>query len=312
MREPKAQRRTRPASVVLDSRAELVVRMLRTNETLRRELSELVSQTGFVERFRDRTGGSRNAHGEIDAALKIYAHAVQSSALLVDRLLELPEFEPVKARIEREKRHYMPDGPPMSPITRSLFVCWAQFDMREDDETLGQVLEAMLYELGGAGELANVVSELNRSRLGFFVHETHQGDVFRLRELTTSHSGNFLIQSGYTGQPGDLLLVRGAGPPLPGSQNGAILCTPYVILEPGHRDWNSYLERTLQPPSAITSYESLMKRGVAPAGDRYWLEYVLEAYVNHSDATILLAGLPEIEQRGSVGPRAFGAEPGSS
>jgi hypothetical protein len=58
-----------------------------------------------------------------------------------------PELKSYYKTIGDAEDEYMPDGPPMSPLTRSYFTTWAFFDFRfgGDHETIG----TCLCDLGG-------------------------------------------------------------------------------------------------------------------------------------------------------------------
>lgn len=75
--------------------------------------------------------------------------------------------------------------------------------------------------------------------------------------------------------------------------------TPYVILHPGVEAWLAYFDRTLPLVGVgdrARAYEHLMKWGHPPHGERYWLEYIFEAYATHSDSIVFLRGLPDIDE----------------
>lgn len=62
-------------------------------------------------------------------------------------------------------------------------------------------------------------------------------------------------------------------------------------------EWMPYFERTLpalKGSELHAAYRKLVRRGDAPHGDRYWLEYAFEAYAGHSESMILLRGLPDV------------------
>jgi hypothetical protein len=73
-----------------------------------------------------------------------------------------------------------------------------------------------------------------------------------------------------------------------------VFTTPYLLIDPGEREWLSYFQRTLPDAATddrIAAYEHHMKFG--PARD-YWTEFVFEAYVNHRSDVIFLKGLPDV------------------
>jgi hypothetical protein len=85
-------------------------------------------------------------------------------------------------------------------------------------------------------------------------------------------------------------------PPSLGLQEHVVFTTPYVLVEPGERQWLTYFDRTLRhqsPEKRIAAYERHMKWG--PTRD-YWTEFVFEASVSHRDDVIFLRGLPDVPE----------------
>jgi hypothetical protein len=84
-------------------------------------------------------------------------------------------------------------------------------------------------------------------------------------------------------------------PPATSLRDAIVVTTPCVIANPGPADWHAYLDRTL-PKIALEpklAYERLMKRGL---DERFWFEYVFEAYASHSAEAVFLRGLPDIPE----------------
>ena len=95
---------------------------------------------------------------------------------------------------------------------------------------------------------------------------------------------------------GELWLARVLPPPSPGIDEHVVVTTPYLIIEPGVAVWREYLARTLPKMVAADekrAYQKLMKHGL---DERYWSEYVCEAYVDHEPEVIFLRGLPDVPE----------------
>jgi hypothetical protein len=86
------------------------------------------------------------------------------------------------------------------------------------------------------------------------------------------------------------------GPCLPAPE-GSLACvvftTPNIVLHPGLHDWLAYFSRTFPQTACVDDYERHMKYG--PTRE-YWNDFVFEAYVNHRQDAIYLAGLPDIPE----------------
>ena len=72
--------------------------------------------------------------------------------------------------------------------------------------------------------------------------------------------------SGYEGRAGELWHARVLPPPLAGLDEHVVFTTPYVLIDPGEREWLAYFDRTLAPKAAekrSAAYERHMKWGPA-------------------------------------------------
>ena len=194
----------------------------------------------------------------------------------------------------------MPSGPPMSPITRSYFINWSLFDVTIGlhDDSFGSCVAAVSKALGAHPSYVAFVEALCRTRLGFYVHEGRHGEIIELSELVTNQRHKTRITSGYQGKRGDLLLLRLLPPYFAEVDEALSLTTPYLVQWPPLSDWQAYFARILSRlgTDRQRAYESLMKRGMAPHGPRYFTEYIFEAYANHSDEVIFLGGLPDVAE----------------
>ena len=80
-----------------------------------------------------------------------------------------------------------------------------------------------------------------------------------------------------------------------GASEHVAFTTPYIVLQPEVRDWLAYFNRTFahNQQARVEDYERHMKYGPTRA---YWNDFVFEAYVNHRQEAIYLAGLPDIPE----------------
>ena len=72
---------------------------------------------------------------------------------------------------------YMPDAPPMSPLTRSYFTAWAFFDFRFGSglETIGTCLLDVSERLGLDPGLVEATRQFQESRMGVYEHGGTRG-----------------------------------------------------------------------------------------------------------------------------------------
>ena len=244
------------------------------------------------------TVASREELADHHPAHAIYVYAQNQVSVMSEQLTALKEMARFVKLISNAEEEYMPSGPPMSPLTASFFTCWAFFDacVGVAEETIATITMAVGSAFGMRGELLQVVGLMQQSRMAVYVHEGVERDTVLLRELVTDTVCRAIVPSGYRGHKGELWYVRVLPPPLPGIAEHVVFTTPYLLVQPGEREWQSYFRRTL--PDAplqgrIARYEQHMKFG--PTRE-YWTEFVFEAYVNHRADVIFLAGLPDVPQ----------------
>jgi len=217
-----------------------------------------------------------------------------------NQLGELPELSKLMDQVEAAQDEYTPDGPPISPISKSYYLNWAMFDIPTgiNRETLGTCVAAVSKALGSHPGHFEFIEHMCRTRPGFYVHEGFEGDSVVLQELVTDKRYTTIVPSGYRGEPGDLLLLRILPSFLPEYKQALAMTTPYKIISPEVEAWNAYFDRTLASLGAkdkVRGYEMLMKFGAPPQAHRYWTEYIFEAYANFELEVVFLEGLPDVD-----------------
>ena len=235
--------------------------------------------------------------GEQCPGFAAYLYVTNWALGVVEAAQDIRELWRHVDRIAKADEDYMPEGPPWSPITRSMFDAWALCDLTVGvkRESLGSILLAIGRAVGMDPLFLGVLEKLVESRLGLHIHEGVTDERITLRELVTGEVRECICPSGHEGERGELWLARVLPPPAASLREAIVLTTPYVIENPGPTDWQSYLDRTLPKIASDPklAYRRLMKRGL---DERFWLEYVFEAYANHRAEAIFLMGLPDIPE----------------
>jgi len=214
---------------------------------------------------------------------------------LVEAAQDLPELWRHVDRMAKAEEDYVPDGPPMSPITRSMYYGWSLWDLGVGvkRESIGSIVRDIGRVQGMDPLFLGVLDKLVASRLGLHVVEATGDEVVTLREFVTGERQHCVCPAGYLGQRGEVWLARVLPPPAATIQEAVVQTTPYVIENPGPAGWQAYLDRTLSKIASDpkTAYTRFMKRGL---DERFWLEYVFEAYASHRAEAVFLMGLPDI------------------
>jgi hypothetical protein len=91
-------------------------------------------------------------------------------------------------------------------------------------------------------------------------------------------------------------VARVLPPPISGGAEHVVFTTPYMVLQPGLRDWQAYFRRTLPEAPQQARLDAYARHMKHEPTRMYWNDFVFEAYVNHRTEVIYLAGLPDVSE----------------
>jgi hypothetical protein len=228
---------------------------------------------------------------------------------LAEELSDLREMWEYAAVVGQAEDEYMPDGPPMSPLTRSYFTTWAFFDAAfgQDRETIGTCLLDVGPDLGISPDYLEVIRLFQQSRMGVYEHLGVVKGSAKLRELISGQSQTCVVPAGYMGRAGELWYAR-ILPPLTDTGDSVVFTTPYNLIAPGKEEWTAFLYRTMAKialPMGQTATGKTARAGRYPALEalmkyglhsNYWHEFVCLAYHSHRYDVIFLTGLPDVPE----------------
>ncbi len=242
-------------------------------------------------------GPRRSDYAEVPQSVGAYMAAIDTFRPLECALMETPELGPLRRKLERAKASYLPSGESKSPIAASYLNCWCLFDaaVGEAHETLAAIGIGLLRCTPAWGASLELLSKLERSRMGLYVVEEPGVETVILREVGTTRRLRCVNPSGAGGSYHCVWFVRVLPPPAPefGFEEHVIFTTPYEIQAPREAGWLQYLERALpKTGNREESYYRLLKHG---PWDCYWHEYILNGFVRRQRKTIQLMGLPDVE-----------------
>lgn len=233
----------------------------------------------------------------LDPFHAVYAFIQQMSSYFAEGVSHLPEMKAYAKIAGDAEVDYLPEGPPISPLTPSYFTCWAFYDLRfgKDGDTIGKCqIDANDIVLMNADQL-DALEKLSESRMGIYENVGSAGGLVHLRELLTGDEFPCLSTSGYQGEPGELWYVRRLPPLLPEMATFHVLfTTPYILIQTTKDDWMQFLKRTLlkiKGAGEAARLHRLLKFG--PSAN-YWNEFVFLAYHHHQHDAIFLAGIPDL------------------
>jgi hypothetical protein len=210
----------------------------------------------------------------------------------------LPLFKEYCEKVEYAEDEYIPDGPPMSPLTRSYFTTWAFFDVQfgKDDETIGTCIIDVGKDLKISSDMVEIIRLFQSSRMGVYRHCGRDGKNVVLKELGSKEEFPCYVGSQYFGQKGELWFVRRLPPSNDLFDYSLIFTTPYVLANVSEKSWLEYINRTV-PETGISDKKEalhhLMKYGLET---NHWNEYIFLAYHHAQNDAIFLNGIPDIEE----------------
>jgi hypothetical protein len=234
----------------------------------------------------------------LDPIHAAYAFIQQMSSMFAEGVSQLPEMKAYFKAAAAAEDEYMPDGPPMSPLTASFFTTWAFYDLRigNSGETIGgcQIELNDLFCL--SVDQLDALKKVNDSRMGIYEQISFDGPNVRLRELITNDEFVCHNASGYRGQQGELWYVRLLPPLLPEHVTYHIVfTTPYILIGAGRDEWTQFLRRNMVRFKANDERRSLYQLLKYGLDFNYWNEYVFRAYHHHSAQAIFLTGIPDLK-----------------
>ena len=234
----------------------------------------------------------RSGHDPLHAA---YIAAQNFTSFFAEAVSQFREFDPYCEIVGNAEKEYMPDAPPLSPLTRSYFTTWAFFDVRfgPDRETIGTCLHDVADLLGMDPFMAETIRRFQDSRMCIYEHCGIEDGRCCLRELVTDQEFRCHNASGYRGKAGELWYVRLCPPILDLADYHVAVTTPYILIGTNKADWTAYLKKNLlgsaDTPKALHDF---MKFGKEPNA---WSEFIFQAYHHHQSDAIFLAGLPDVK-----------------
>ena len=206
---------------------------------------------------------------------------------------ELSEFFDI---IEKAEDDYMPQGPPMSPLTRSYFSLWSFFDLTfgPDQETVGSCFLDLVDILGIPEDLNPALANMQNSRMGIYEHKGCNNNLILLKELLTDEFHPCICPAGYVGKKGEIWFARVLPPPINSIDYHIVMITPYVLMGHTKKEWIDFFARhsiKIDDSDREKKMVKLMKYGKSR---HYWNDYIMDAYANNRHDVIFLRGIPDL------------------
>lgn len=259
-----------------------------------------------------------------DDVAPFFGHYVAVTRAAV-QLLAVPAFDRLARFHEEVEEVYMPGGPPMSPIYDSFsmqFVLGA-VPQGAGSETPYSVLARLLLRDPARARLQRMAQSLADARFELYRVPSAKGHDARIEPVRGGDALSVRLTGPFL-RTGDFGLMR----VLPFEDGYYIADSPY-LLQASEDDWREHLKRVVvqqgapKPASAAASSapskasklsskelarrrqkekakasrsepEEVIKRYLhLGLSDRYWFDYIMDAYAGERNGIVFLAGVPD-------------------
>ncbi len=145
-----------------------------------------------------------------DPAHAAFVYAQNFASFLSEQLSARKELRRYADIVGEAEVDYHPSFPPLSPITKSYFTTWALFDLLfgQSHETIGTCLLRLARDMPFPGWLVDAIDAMQKSRMGFYVHEGFEDRFVRLREIDREGVKLCHTTSGFRGLEGQIWFGR--------------------------------------------------------------------------------------------------------
>ena len=283
-------------------------------------LNELFSRDAIEEARRAAEQGAAPGEPKLPADIQPFFEHYCVIVRAAVQLLDAPAFDGLARFHEDVEEQYMPGGPPQSPVYDSFAMQFVLGCVRQGigNETPYSVLARLLLRDPTRARLQAMAQSLADARFELYrVKSTRANDA----ELEPVRGGGALSVrlTGPFLRNGDFGLMR----VLQFDDELFLADSPY-LLQASEEDWHEHLERVVaqqqgpvparapQNAGKLSSKEHARRRQKDKAkarrnepeevikrylqfglSDRYWLDYVMDAYAGERNGIVFLAGVPD-------------------
>ena len=260
-----------------------------------------VTELAEVRRLSSEMAGSVMTYDQLtdyDPAHAVHIVCQNLISVFAEHVSTFPEMKAYRKLAGRAEDLYIPQGPPISPLTVSYFTLWAFFDLRfgESQETIGTCFLDLADLLGVDEHLVKAAQFLQASRMGIYEHCGKKAGLIELREMLTDTPFFCICPAGYSGRKKELWYVRILPSPVAGISHSVIMTTPYVLIGYSREASIDFFERhgiSRSDPKLAKKLHTFMKHGESV---HFWNEFIFEGYFNHRRDAIFLEGVPDLPE----------------
>ena len=227
-----------------------------------------------------------------------FVYTQNLASCMAEQLSATRELRGYAAVVGKAEEDYQPGYPPLSPVTTSYFTTWAFFDVLfgPSDETIGTCLLRLARDMPVPGWLVDAIGAMQKSRMGFYVHEGFEDRFLRLREIGGEGVKLCHAASGFRGAKGQIWFGRLLLPMNATVKHHVFFTTPYVVIQTTEFMIAAYLQRELERLGSgrrlreMDARDFMLKHGPSP---NHWNEYIFCAYSSYRSDAVFIKGVPD-------------------
>lgn len=226
----------------------------------------------------------------LDSLHASYIAAQNITSFFSEAISQLPEVGEFAEIVGHAEEEYIPEGPPISPLTRSYFTSWALFDVQfgQDKETMGICLTKLYQLLNLPEELRGIIDLMQQSRMGIYEYRKREGKYAVLKELLSEREFLCHVTSEYYGRKGQLWFIRLLPPVNNKFDYHVVFTTPYVLMNTSETDWLTFINKMLIRIKGSDKIEALSKFMKYGLSSNYWNEFIFQGYHHHQYNVVFL------------------------
>ncbi len=233
-----------------------------------------------------------------DPAHAAFVYAQNCVSYLAEQMSAMKELRQYAGIVGKAEDDYHPSFPPVSPVTTSYFTMWAFFDVLfgQSHETIGTCVLRVFRDMPFPGWLVDAIGAMQKSRMGFYVHDGVEDRFVRLREIDGEGVTLCHTASGFKGAKGQIWFGRLVPPMNALVKYHVFFTTPYIMIQTTETTIAAYLKRETERlggrrlPREIDARDFVLKHGPS---SNHWNEYIFCAYSNHRSDAVFIAGVPD-------------------
>jgi hypothetical protein len=190
-----------------------------------------------------------------DPAHAAFIYAQNFASFVAEQLSSRKELRKYAEIVGQAEDDYHPGFPPMSPVTTSHFTMWALFDVLfgQSHETIGTCLLRLARDMPFPCWLVDAIEAMQKSRMGFYVHEGFDDRFVGLREIGGDGVKLCHATSGYRGAEGQIWFGRLVPPMNSLVKYHVFFTTPYIVIQTTESMIGRLFEARNQAPERQTT-----------------------------------------------------------